>query len=319
MKPDRIYLVDPISLSRVAPGLPREALQVAMLFDGHRRLWEVVRDSYLPSRMTLSVFGRLEAQGVVRAPPAGAAAPMSAAVAPATTAAPTTLEAPPAEAPETTAEASTVLAEASAPAVETPASTHGAPASTSQVPASTHGAPASTSQVPASTHGAPASTSQVPASTHGAPASTPMALASTLRLATPPVTTTTSRGPAAETILPTPADTPPLPEAQATHPMAMANTLRLGPPAPIEQEPTARTAAPAAAQRAAATPAPAEKPPTPAFDSADEEFFASYEAEDGGVDSFWDLEDTPSRQLRARKRAQRLQRGGWLRQLLSIW
>lgn len=59
MDPSLIYTLDVEKLSQLAPGLPREAIRVATLFDGKRKLWEVLRDSFLTSRMTMSVFGRL--------------------------------------------------------------------------------------------------------------------------------------------------------------------------------------------------------------------------------------------------------------------
>jgi len=59
MDPALIYTLDVEKLSELAPGLPREAIRVATLFDGRRRLREVLRDSFLTSRMTVSVFGRL--------------------------------------------------------------------------------------------------------------------------------------------------------------------------------------------------------------------------------------------------------------------
>lgn len=66
MDPETIFTVEPVSLSRMAPELPRDALRVAVLFDGHRRLWEVVRDSYLSSRMTMSVCRRLVSLSVLQ-------------------------------------------------------------------------------------------------------------------------------------------------------------------------------------------------------------------------------------------------------------
>ncbi len=60
MDPSLIYTVDVARLSQQAGGLPREAIRVATLFDGKRKLWEVLRDSFLTSRMTMSIFGRLK-------------------------------------------------------------------------------------------------------------------------------------------------------------------------------------------------------------------------------------------------------------------
>jgi len=70
MDPSLIYTVDVTRLSQMAPDLPREAIRVATLFDGKRRLWEVLRDSFLTSRMTVSVFGRLRELQLVRVLPA---------------------------------------------------------------------------------------------------------------------------------------------------------------------------------------------------------------------------------------------------------
>jgi len=59
MDPSLKYILDVERLSHLATDLPREAIRVATLFDGKRKLWEVLRDSLLTSRMTMSVFGRL--------------------------------------------------------------------------------------------------------------------------------------------------------------------------------------------------------------------------------------------------------------------
>ncbi len=59
MDPSLIYILDVERLSHMATDLPREAIRVATLFDGKRKLWEVLRDSLLTSRMTMSIFGRL--------------------------------------------------------------------------------------------------------------------------------------------------------------------------------------------------------------------------------------------------------------------
>lgn len=69
MDPSLIYTVDVERLSQLAHELPRAAIRLATLFDGKRKLWEVLRDSFLTSRMTVSVFGRLRELELVRVLP----------------------------------------------------------------------------------------------------------------------------------------------------------------------------------------------------------------------------------------------------------
>lgn len=204
MNPETLFTLRPETLSHLAQALPREAVQVAMLFDGHRRLWEVLRDSPLSGRMTLSVVGRLRSMSILD-------------------------EARPAAEPERA--------------------------------------------------GNEASASEAPTLLIDQ-ASLPLA---PIRSAPPPVT------------------------------CAPAPALTLDEPCPAAPEPLApRQIASASASASVAT-------STVAFDAHEELFFQSYQPEDGRVDTFWDLEDDPARRLRARRRAQRLQQGGWFRQVLSLF
>lgn len=67
MDPQDTLQLNPQALARIASSLPAEALRVAVLFDGHRRLWEVLRDSPLSGRMTVPVVEQLMNVGVVGA------------------------------------------------------------------------------------------------------------------------------------------------------------------------------------------------------------------------------------------------------------
>ena len=223
MNPNALFALDPVTLSHHSRALPREAVQVAMLFDGHRRLWEVVRDSPLAGRMTLSVVGRLAGTGVL-----GDASQ------------------------DGTGRAQTTRPRPAIDETEAP-------------------------------------TLQI---SHASLA------AALVRPAPPQVTPAPVQAVVAQ---PAPVS------AARPAPVSAAQ------PAPVQ----AVEAQPAPASAASA--ASATHAPSVAFDEHEQRFFESYVPEDAQVDTFWDLEDSPARRLRAKRRAQRQQQGGWFRQVLSLF
>ena len=261
MTPDTRYSIRTMTLSRLVHSLPREVMQIAMLFDGQRRLWEVLRDSPLPGRMTMSVVGRLRSlELLAESPPADAAQPQ-------------------APGPEQ-AIASSRLTETSQGAL---ARIRPAPP-----PVDPRDAPAVTVSCPLL---------GVEPSRGGMEAPAPFI--------EPPT-------PAAED-QPSPAAQEEPPPAALVHP-APAATPR---PAPASCE---RAPSPAPEDALAAEQAFARAPDHAlSFDEAEQRFFESWVPEDDQVDTFWDLEESPRQRQRARKRAKRLQQGGWFRQILSLF
>jgi hypothetical protein len=235
MDPELIYSLNVQAMTAAAPTLPRDVIRVATLFDGHRRLWEVIRDSALPSRMTMSVFTRLRQLGLL------------------------TDERP-----------------ATGPGVAWAVATH-------QI-------------LPAMTK-ATARTRPTTPKVEAPPAPQPDCLVSVADAEA--LTIKIDRAVLADRAEP---ESPALTEARAEP----SSAARPEPLRVVDADPNPQV------EREAPTPAAA-----PAFDEMDEHFFDSYVPEDGSVDTFWDLEDTPMAQKRARDRAKRLQRGGWFKQLLS--
>lgn len=65
MNPEQVLTLYVDHLARASDRLPREVVQIAMLFDGHRRIHEVIQESCLSDRMTVVVVNRLRDLGIV--------------------------------------------------------------------------------------------------------------------------------------------------------------------------------------------------------------------------------------------------------------